>query len=319
VEIGFSAVAALKTDGTIWTWGNGDSGKLGNDTLSGNRSSPGTIVGNETNWCYIGRPVDVTHAIKTDGTLWSWGINTFGQLGTSGGSTGSPVQVAGGGNNWIQVYGGGSPSSAVKTDGTLWIWGCTTGCQAMGDGTTQWKSSPVTTVGGGTNWLISGGGGAIKTDGTLWTWGLNDSGRLGDGTTTNRCSPVTTAGGGTNWCQIDLVSSASGFALKTDGTLWAWGSNANGSLGDGTTANRSSPVTTAGGGTNWCQVTFSAAMKTDGTLWTWGCGSVFGFFGGRIGDGNTADRSSPVSIGSGGTSWVQVSSSPVATVALKSV
>ena len=107
---------------------------------------------------------------------------------------------------------------------------------------------------------------------TLYTWGFNSSGQLGDNSTVSRSSPGTTAGGGNNWCQTSL-SGVHAAAIKTDGTLWTWGSNSVGQLGDNSTVSRSSPGTTAGGGTTWCQVSGSshtAAVKTDGTLWTWG-------------------------------------------------
>jgi alpha-tubulin suppressor-like RCC1 family protein len=93
---------------------------------------------------------------------------------------------------------------------------------------------------------------AIKTDGTLWTWGRNNDGQLGDNTTTNRSSPVTTAGAGTTWCQVG-AGYAHTMAIKTDGTLWTWGYNSCGQLGDNTTTPRSSPGITAGAGTIWCQ------------------------------------------------------------------
>ena len=179
------------------------------------------------------------------------------------------------------------------------LWG-SNGSGQLGDGTTTSRSSPGTTAGGGTNWKQVAGGGdysaAIKTDGTLWTWGSNGSGRLGDGTTTNRSSPVTTAGGGTNWNQVAGANNGSHTsAIKTDGTLWTWGLNTSGQLGDGTTTNRSSPITTAGGGTNWNQVAmgyeYTHAIKTDGTLWTWGHNQF-----GKLGDGTTTSRSSPVTV-----------------------
>ena len=155
-----------------------------------------------------------------------------------------------------QVACGTLHTAAIKTDGTLWTCGYNIVGQ-LGDGTTGRKSSPVTTAGGGTNWKQVSCGywhtAAIKTDGTLWTCGYNGNGQLGDGTTVNKTSPVTTAGGGTNWKQV-----ASGYyhtaAIKTDGTLWTCGYNSFGQLSDGTTVNKSSPVTTVAGGTNWKQV-----------------------------------------------------------------
>ena len=257
VASGAKHTAVIKTDGTLWTWGYNNFGGLGDGTAT-NRSSPVTTAGGGTNWKQVACGGDQTAAIKTDGTLWTWGFNEIGYLG-DGTTTNrsSPVTTAGGGTNWKQVAGGYYHTAAIKTDGTLWIWGRNWPSGFLGDGTATDRSSPVTTAGGGTNWKQVACGlfhtAAIKTDGTLWTWGSNSYGKLGDGTTISRSSPVTTAGGGTNWKQV-----AGGYeyiaAIKTDGTLWTWGYNGYGQLGDGTTTSRSSPGTTAGGGTNWKQV-----------------------------------------------------------------
>ena len=266
VSSGFYHSAAIKTDGTLWTWGYNFTGRLGDGTTT-NRSSPGTTAGGGTNWKQVTCAYYNTAAIKTDGTLWTWGHNNFGQLGdgTAAGRN-SPGTVAGGGTNWKQVAGGYMHITAIKTDGTLWTWGNNSN-GALGDGTTTSRSSPGTTASGGTNWKQIAGGNAytsaIKTDGTLWMWGGNSSGQLGDGTTTNRSSPGTTAGSGTNWKQVSCGNSYTA-AIKTDGTLWTWGINTQGQLGDGTTTSRRSPVTVAGGGTNWKQVSgydFTAAIS----------------------------------------------------------
>ena len=253
----------------------------------------------------------------TQGTLWTWGLTTS-----------SPVTVVGGGTTWNQVSVGFESNAAIKTDGTLWTWGVNNFGQ-LGDGTTTSRSSPGTVAGGGTNWSqvttnsytsVIGVVAAIKTDGTLWTWGANFSGALGNNTTINRSSPGTTAGGGTNWKQV----SAGGYystmtAIKTDGTLWTWGNNITGQLGDGTTTTRSSPGTTAGGGTNWSQVSVGqfipnvAAIKTDGTLWTWGYNQTYG----GLGDGTTIDRSSPGTVAGGGTNWSQISVGIATTAAIQ--
>jgi alpha-tubulin suppressor-like RCC1 family protein len=129
---------------------------------------------------------------------------------------------------------------------------------------------------------------------------------LGDGTTTSRSSPGTTAGGGTTWCAVSVNAYVSN-AIKTDGTLWTWGCNFYGNLGDGTTTNRSSPGTVAGGGTNWCAVSvgsnYSVAIKTDGTVWTWGLSDC-----GALGDGTLTNRSSPTTILGGSlVPWTMVS------------
>jgi alpha-tubulin suppressor-like RCC1 family protein len=106
---------------------------------------------------------------------------------------------------------------------------------------------------------------AIKTDGTLWTWGAGGNGQLGNAAITNRSTPVTTFSGGTNWKQVSFNIGYSA-AIKTDGTLWTWGDGGSGKLGNAAITNRSTPVTTFAGGTNWKQVsagTNTAAVTYD--------------------------------------------------------
>jgi rubredoxin len=304
---GGNHTAAIKTDGTLWTWGHNFYGQLGDNT-SVNKSSPVQTVTVGTNWRQVECGSVHTAAIKTDGTLWLWGINNNGQLGDNTvTSKSSPVQTIAGGTNWRQVSCGDYHTAAIKTDGTLWLWGWDSNGQ-LGDNTTTSKSSPVQTIAGGTNWRQVACGNshtaAVKTDGTLWTWGSNFNGILGDNTTTSKSSPVQTIAGGTNWRQVACGGHTA--AIKTDGTLWLWGWNTNGQLGDSTTTSKSSPVQTIAGGTNWRQVAsgayHTAAIKTDGTLWTWGLGGS-----GQLGDNTTTDKSSPVQTIAGGTNWKQVS------------
>jgi len=242
--------------GNLWTWGNNSSGRLGDNTAP-NRSTPVTTLAGGANWKQVFAGVNNTVAIKTDGTLWTWGYNITGQLGdntTTDRST--PVTTFAGGTNWKQVSAGNLHTLAIKTDGTLWTWGSNAYGQ-LGDNTSTNRSIPVTTFAGGTNWKQVACGqihtAAIKTDGTLWTWGRNSSGQLGDNTTTQRQTPVTTFAGGTNWKQVS-AGSLHTLAIKTDGTLWTWGRNNSGQLGDNAATDRSTPVTTFAGGTNWKQV-----------------------------------------------------------------
>jgi len=309
VSGGGNYIAAIKTDGTLWTWGRNNQGQLGDNTTT-NRSTPVTTFAGGSNWKQVGGGSFHTTAIKTDGTLWTWGFNYYGQLGdntTTNRST--PVTTFAGGSNWKQVSGSfqGNITAAIKTDGTLWTWGRNNQGQ-LGDNTTTNRSTPVTTFAGGSNWKqVSCGGyfiSAIKTDGTLWTWGFNSSGQLGDNTTTTRSTPVTTFAGGSNWKQVSGASSHTA-AIKTDGTLWIWGAGTTGRLGNNTTTTSSTPVTTFAGGTNWKQVfagvNNTVAIKTDGTLWTWGSNSY-----GQVGTNNTTTSSIPVTTFAGGTNWKQV-------------
>ena len=256
--------------------------------------------------------------------LWGWGYNKEGQLGTNNlVHRSSPVQTVAGGTNWKQVSGGTSEASitaAIKTDGTLWVWG--SGSQGIqGTNSTTNKSSPVQTVAGGTNWKqVSVGAdhvASIKTDGTLWVWGRSTNGRLGTNNAIDRSSPVQTVAGGTNWKQVSAGKASNTAAIKTDGTLWIWGSNVNGQLGtnDSVLVHRSSPVQTVAGGTNWKQVSVGSghttAIKTDGTLWIWGSN-----LNGQLGTNDVVNRSSPTQIGAN-TNWKQVSAGFDLTTAIK--
>jgi alpha-tubulin suppressor-like RCC1 family protein len=310
VANGYNFCAAIKTDGTLWTWGAGAQGHLGTNDVT-NRSTPVTTFSGGTNWKQVGCGAFHIAAIKTDGTLWTWGGNSNGQLGINDVTNRStPVTTFAGGTNWKQVGCGAFHIAAIKTDGTLWTWGGGTAGQ-LGTNDVTNRSTPVTTFAGGTNWKQVGCGGqhtaAIKTDGTLWTWGYGLA--TGANTGTSRSTPVTTFAGGSSWKQVSSGASHTA-AIKTDGTLWTWGLNAGpfgpGALGTNDTTNRSTPVTTFAGGTNWKQVgcggQHTAAIKTDGTLWTWGYGLATG--------ANTGtSRSTPVTTFAGGTNWKQVSAS----------
>jgi alpha-tubulin suppressor-like RCC1 family protein len=341
VTCGVNYNAAIKTDGTLWTWGNGSEGRLGNASLTGVLTPVTTFAGGN-NWKQVSSSTSSsastahTAAIKTDGTLWTWGACSVGQLGTNNTTPNrsTPVTTFAGGTNWKQVTVGATYTAAIKTDGTLWTWGNggsgQLGRLSFGSLDATIRATPVTTFAGGTNWADTATGAedelytlsagdrhtaAIKTDGTLWTWGNGGNGVLGDNTETNRSTPVTTFAGGTNWKQVSCGRFHTA-AIKTDGTLWTWGSGSLGRLGTNDATNRSTPVTTFSGGTNWKQVSsggsHTAAIKTDGTLWIWGNGLT-----GRLGHAQTTIRSTPVTTFLGGTNWKQVSAGTDHTAAIK--
>ena len=325
---GNNHTAAIKTDGTLWVWGGNDDGQLGINTsgTTEKRSTPVTTFAGETNWKSVACGRNLTAAIKTDGTLWVWGRNYRGQLGTNQQFVfkSTPVTTFAGGNNWKSVSCGEEHTAAIKTDGTLWVWGLNDNGQ-LGINNTTVRNTPVTTFAGGNNWksVIAGGfhTAAIKTDGTLWTWGYGGYGQLGNNTTGNFLTPVTTFAGGNNWKSVSCGQFHT-VAIKTDGTLWTWGRNDFAQLGinvAGTTENRTTPVTTFAGGTNWKQIAVSgnsdrvSAIKTDGTLWVWGRNT-----NGQLGINNAADRSTstPVTTFAGGTNWKFVGNGVSHTIAI---
>jgi alpha-tubulin suppressor-like RCC1 family protein len=257
VSCGLGHFAAIKTDGTLWIWGQNFSGPLGTNDAT-NRLTPVTTFAGGTNWKQVAAGGFHTSAIKTDGTLWTWGSNNSGRLGDNTTTQrNTPVTTFAGGTNWKQVDCGSEHTAAIKTDGTLWIWG-TNGSGRLGTNDATNRLTPVTTFAGGTNWKQVACGeshtAAIKTDGTLWTWGDNFYGAIGTNDATNRLTPVTTFAGGTNWKQVASGSGRSTLAIKTDGTLWVWGSSDTGQLGGNNLTDRSTPATTFAGGTNWKQV-----------------------------------------------------------------
>lgn len=352
ISAGFNHTAAVKTDGTLWTWGLNTSGQLGDNSTT-NKLSP-VQIGASSDWYYVTTGDYYTLAIKTDGTLWGWGTQPYGELGNnSTTNTSSPIQI-GTGSNWSKVEGGNNHVFAIKTDGTLWSWGFNGNGELgqgstisrslpvqigtdtwssisagsnhgfaikndntlwgwgrgtfgeLGDNTTTNKSSPVQI---GSSYSVVSAGGyytlAVKTDGTLWSWGYNNNYQLGDGTTTTQSSPVQIGTGfATVFASMDDggLSYGTSLGIKSNGTLWAWGKNAFGQHGDGTTTNKSSPVQT-GSDTNWSVTSqglaHAVALKTNGELWSWGLNNT-----GQVGDNTIINRSSPVQIGTLSTTTV---------------
>jgi alpha-tubulin suppressor-like RCC1 family protein len=265
-------------------------------------------------WKVIDTGLNHTVAIKTDGSLWTWGYNLYGQLGDGTGTQRNIPTRIGTGNDWSKVAAGSDHTVAIKTDGSLWAWGHNNFGQ-LGDGTNSNNDIP-TRIGTGNNWSKVAAGGnqtvAIKTDGSLWAWGRNNYGQLGDGTNTNSNVPLH-IGGDNDWSMVSAGVYHT-MAMKTDRSLWGWGLNASGQLGDGTSSNRDVP-THIGTDTDWALVDaggwHTMAIKTDGSLW--GCG--YNSYG-QLGNGNSASKNVPTQIG-GDTDWAFVSGAESHTVAIK--
>ena len=311
-------VLAIRSDGTLWGWGSNSIGQLGDNTVV-SKSSPVAIVGGFTDWAQVSAGSSHSLGVRSDGTAWGWGYGLRGQLGeNSAVNQSSPVSVVGGFTDWVQVSAGGSHSLGVRLDGTAWAWGG--GSQGrLGDNSTVSKSSPVSVLGGFTDWSQVSAGNfhslGVRLDGTAWAWGSNTFGRLGDNTTVAKSSPVSVVGGFTNWTQV----SAGGYhslGVRSSGGAWAWGNGNSGRLGNNSTIGRSSPVTVAGGFSDWVQVSagiaHSAGVRSSGTAWAWGLND-----GGQLGNNSTVERSSPVSVVGGIGDWVAVSVGDVFTVGIR--
>ena len=283
VSLGYWHSGAIKNDGSLWMWGDNGYGHLGDGTTTA-RHTPVKIMDNVKQVSLGSRyQGDHSGAIKNDGSLWTWGFNSYGQLG-DGTETcrETPVKVM---DNVKQVSLGLGHTGAIKNDGSLWMWGRNDYGQ-LGDGT-KWgcEKKPIKIMDNVKQVSLgSYHSGAIKNDGSLWMWGNGDSGAVGNGNTRNQHTPVKVMD---NVKSISLGGWYSG-AIKNDGSLWTWGYNGYGNLGDGTTTNRHTPVKIMD---NVKSVSQNGAIKNDGSLWMWG-GNGYG----DLGDGTTTDRHTPVKI-----------------------
>jgi len=268
VSLGSSHAMVIKTDGSLWALGGNREGQIGDGTITtrdnnNDRDTPVKIMDSVK---YVSAGSRHSMAIKTDGSLWAWGWNRSGQLGN------------GGGGNVSDCVGWPVQTIPVKI---------------MDD---------VASVSAGTDHTM-----AIKTDGTLWAWGSNWSGEIGDGTASGRdenfniidnqrYSPVKVMD---SVVAVSLGRSHS-MAIRTDGSLWAWGSNEHGLIGKETdlrpagaawARSAQSPIKIMDSITSVSTGSHTLALKADGSVWAWG-----GNRSSQLGDGTTERRLTPIKI-----------------------
>ncbi|HUX95715.1 MAG TPA: DUF4163 domain-containing protein [Bacteroidales bacterium] len=311
IACGSHTTILLKEDGTVWAWGRNSFGALGNG-LETDTPAP-VLVSGLTGVMAISAASEYNIALKSDGTVWSWGSNEYGGLG-NGTKTNSNIPVQAKGLTGVTAIAGGSDHTlALKSDGTVWTWGNNSFGQ-IGDGTKNNELSkndpdndqltPVQVSGLIGVCAIAASRGhslALKADGTLWTWGRNDLGQLGDGTDKEHFSPVQVLGSAGNGFLTDITTIAAGgsyggnsAAIRSDGTLFLWGENDNGQLGDGSEKSRLFPAAVPGL-TNVKSVAvggqFVIALKLDGTVWAWGYN-----YDGQLGINMEGDTDIPVQV-----------------------
>ncbi len=267
-----------------------------------------------SSWASVSGGWSHSAGLKTDGTLWTWGLNSYGQLGNgSSASCRTPV-IVGRNTNWAKVAVGGAHTLALENDGSLWAWGAN-GTGQLGNGGNQHAYAPVKIM-PGSRWKEIAAGKShslgIQVDGSLWAWGRNAEGQLGDGTRAS-CNVPMTVGNERDW-RCAAAGEAHSIAVKENGSLWAWGSNELGQAGDGGRSDSLSPRR-VGTEDIWIAVAagrwHTLAIRDDGSLWAWGA-NIWG----QLGDGTKVYKVSPVRVGKDGN-WKMVSAGEYHSLGLK--
>ncbi|CAN5489301.1 T9SS type A sorting domain-containing protein [soil metagenome] len=286
---------ALRNDGIVFSWGANFNGELGNGISGpGITSNIPVQVSTLTNVIAVSAGNNHSVALKSDGTVWTWGTNTEGELGDGTNSNSNiPIQISSL-TNIIAIAAGGFHTLALKSDSTVWAWGFNFN-GALGNGTNIDSNIPVQVLSASSVISVKAGryhSMALKADGTVLTWGQNGWGELGDGTFVNSPTPIQVP----SLSNIKKISTAGlhCLALKNDSTVMAWGLNAYGELGNGSTSSSGVPVPVnaltrvieiSGGG--W----HSLAKKDDGTIWAWGYN-----FNYQLGIADTINRDTPIQV-----------------------
>lgn len=309
---GWDHTCAVRSDGTAWCWGRWSNGRLGSGATS-DRDTPQQVrgpsgVGFLTGVADIEGGDDHTCARKTDGTVWCWGQGDRGQIGDDATSDRTyPVQVHGVNGvgfltDVVELSSGGDHNCARTSDGAVYCWGQGSYGQ-LGNNDDNDVETPVRVVGpGGSGWMIaveiSVGEDhtcARQSDGTAWCWGRNDEGRLGDDTAVDRDAPVQVVGSGGVGTLTSVERLSTGeehtCARRADTSVWCWGENADGQLGDDTFSDRRYPVQVETSSGFLTSVDFvgvggfhSCAIRSSDEVWCWGKGDR-----GQIGNGTSAD------------------------------
>jgi alpha-tubulin suppressor-like RCC1 family protein len=272
VAPGMDHVVARRADGTVWVWGSNASGQLGLGGYPPEKYAP-VRIGTDADWEIVSAGEDSSLGIKSDGSLWYWGKK---------GSAGSDVPVRVGLDRWKTASAADIDTAffAIRMDGTLWF------TSTYGDSMTQ--------VGADSDWTSVAGGlyqcMAIKADGSLWSISHLTAEPFRVGTA--------------SWRDISIGFNEQTYTgIQADGSLWGWGVNDFGQVGDGTKSRAYTPVRIRTDNT-WTSVSrgtiSSFARRGDGTIWGWGCNSVC-----ELGDGTITDRLVPGQIGAR-TDWAGV-------------
>lgn len=300
IALGNAHAVILQNNGRLWSWGPNTQGQLGINTAVGSALTPVSVCGAVKTFCKVDASTNTSQAIDKYGMIWSWGLGTSGILGNNQtGNRSTPVSVCGAVKTFCKISTGGTFAVAIDKYGKVWTWGSNTGSQ-LGDGTTTDRSTPIA-VGGATKTFceISTGNAhtvAVDKNGKFWVWGntANTSGELGLGF--RAVTPSKIVSNNRSFCNVKGSGTGeTGFFLDNLGTVWGWGLNTLGKLGNNSTSIVCSPVSLAGATKTFCEISAgsaaTSAIDKNGKAWSWGDGTNY-----RLGTGDNLNYSTPKSI-----------------------
>jgi alpha-tubulin suppressor-like RCC1 family protein len=297
--------AGLKTNGSIWSWGNNTYGQLGLGHTNSRKTPTQVIIGTDYDWSTIVASGYQTYARKTNGTLWLWGHNEAGQLGLGDYALRTSPTPINAETNWVSISKGYWHCLALKTNplgGTLWSWGF----YEYGELGREGDNNTPGQVGADSDWIFTAAGElhsiAIKSNRTLWSWGFNDDGELGLGFQYGDTGLPAPVGADSDWSSV-ACGATHNIALKTNRTIWSWGGNQYGydpgyyfgqlGLGDIYIALAPTQIGTyAGWVKNAVGYNHSIAIKSNGTIWAWGLNNS-----GQLGLGDNNNRNTLTMVG----------------------
>jgi len=296
VSAGEYHTTAIRSDGTLWSWGYNGYGQLGDGTYGNNRNTPRQESTYAHDWSSVDAGWIHTAAIKTNGTLWSWGYGGQGQMGNGTSNSYNPNPIQEGTHSTWSSVSVGYHTAAIKTNGTLLSWGY--GCHGqMGNGSPYYCTNQNPVQVGKSTWSSVSVGvhhtAAIRSNGTLWSWGYAPHGQMGNGTSNNNNPNPVQEGTHSTWSSVNAGEYYTTAAIRSNGTLWSWGYGCQGQMGNGTTTctNRN-PVQESTYANNWSSVggggLHATAIKSNATLWLWGANNY-----GELGDGTSNWRYVP--------------------------
>ncbi len=303
ISAGLDHSLALRADGTVWSWGGNGSGQLGDGTLS-SHALPAQIT-SLSNVVSIAAGQSISIAAISDGSVRVWGANGKNQLSDGTTTDSAQPKSLNGVSGIVSVASGGFRGFGLTGTGNVWTWGYGYPAPVQIS-----LGRPAIAIAGGSNH-----GMALLDDGSVWVWGDNSHGQLGNNGVNNWAfTPVQVAG----LSNVTAIAAGANhnLALKSDGSVWAWGDNSHGQLGDGTTIQRNSPVAVAVPAAinsifSGCSADYNLALTVDGTLLAWGRNNR-----GQLGDGIIADHLTPVAP-QGTTNLVRAATGGLHSLALK--